>query len=324
VSYSKKVFLRKTYRGRYAPSPTGFLHLGNARTALVAYWQSRKQQGQFVMRIEDLDSERSRPEFIRANLEELSWLGLDWDEGPDSGGPHQPYIQSKRHEFYQQALDQLTAKGQVFECYLSRKDLREIASAPHGQLPLYGELERSLNEQSKNHKRAEGKTPSLRFRASRDQVTFTDVLQGQQSFTVGDFVLRRADHEWAYQLAVVVDDIAMGITEVVRAADLLESTAQQLLLYEAFQAQPPSFLHVPLLLDKTGERMAKRKGSLTLRALQQTGIKPEKLVGLLAHTLGLIERPKAVTVAEGLELFQAERLSKQAFAVTEDLLEWLQ
>jgi glutamyl-tRNA synthetase len=310
-------------RGRYAPSPTGFLHLGNARTALVAYWYCRKQHGQFVMRIEDLDSERSRPEFIQANLEELRWLGLDWDEGPDKGGPYEPYIQSQRQQLYQTALEHLQAKGCLFECYLSRKDLREVASAPHGQLPPYGQLERSLNEQIKGRKIAEGKTPGLRFRVARDQVIFTDTLQGLQSFKLGDFIVRRADHEWAYQLAVVVDDMAMGITEVIRADDLLESTAHQLLLYEAFQAKPPSFLHVPLLLDQTGERMSKRIGSLTLKALGQAAVKPEKVVGLLAYTLGLIEKPKPVTVPEGLELFQPERLSKQAFALTEDLLRWL-
>ena len=310
-------------RGRYAPSPTGYLHLGNARTALVAYWQAKSRNGAFIMRVEDLDSARSRAEMAAANLNELRWLGLTWDEGPDVGGGFAPYVQSERHHLYEKTLKKLETQNKLFECYLSRKDLREIASAPHGELPVYGELERALNEKVKEQKRLGGKTPSLRFRTDGDSVSFEDSLQGEQTFRVGDFVVKRADGEWAYQLAVTVDDIAMSITEVVRGADLLESTAAQVLLYRALDAEPPTFLHVPLLLDETGERMAKRKGSLTLTALKEQGVRPERVVGLLAHTLGLVSEPVEITVAEGLELYHTSSLSPFPFALSPALLSWL-
>lgn len=310
-------------RGRYAPSPTGYLHLGNARTALVAYWHAKSQAGDFVMRVEDLDSARSKPEMVTANLAELRWLGLTWDEGPDVGGPHAPYLQSQRHHFYEGALARLEARNHVFECYLSRKDLREIASAPHGQMPLYGNNEREQNERVKDQKRLEGKVPSLRFRVEQAQVVFHDTLQGKQSLELGDFIVKRADGEWAYQLAVVVDDIAMDITEVVRGDDLLQSTAAQLLLYKVLSAKPPTFLHVSLLLDSAGERMAKRKGSLTLTALKNQGVEPRRIVGLLAYTLGLIPEPTEVSVVQGLELYTLRKLGRTPFCLTEDLQAWL-
>lgn len=260
---------------------------------------------------------------VAANLDELRWLGLAWDEGPDVGGPFAPYVQSERHAFYQTALAKLETQNKLFECYLSRKDLREVASAPHGGMPGYGNLERKLNKQVKEQKRLEGKTPSLRFRTDEANVSFTDLLQGEQTFQTGDFVVKRADGEWAYQFAVVVDDIAMNITEVVRGADLLESTAAQILLYEALGAEPPTFLHVPLLLDKTGERMAKRKGSLTLTSLENQGVKPERVVGLLAHTLGLTPEPAEMTLEEGFELYRLASLSPFPFSLSPILLSWL-
>ena len=310
-------------RGRYAPSPTGYLHLGNARTALVAYWQARKKGGDFVMRVEDLDSLRTKPDMIDINLAELRWLGLEWDEGPDVGGVHAPYLQSQRHALYQEALDKLQAGGHLFECYLSRKDLREIASAPHGGSSNYGELERQRNQLVKTQKQAEGKTPSLRFKVDRPVITFTDTLQGEQSFEIGDFIVKRADQEWAYQLAVVVDDIAMNINKVVRGDDLLESTAAQLLLYEALDASPPEFLHVPLVLDAAGERMSKRNDSLTLTSVKEAGVAADRLVGLLAYSLGMIKAPRVLGVVEGLKVYDQSKLSPTPFTLTPELLDWL-
>ncbi len=310
-------------RGRYAPSPTGFLHLGNARTALVAWWQARAQGSGFVMRIEDLDSQRSRPEFITANIAELDWLGLDWDEGPDIGGAHAPYLQSERQQAYEQTLEKLREAGQIFDCYLSRKDLREVSSAPHRSMLPYGKRQRSLNERLKAQKLAENKAPSLRFRVDKATVDFYDQLQGKQRFELGDFVLLRADKQWAYQLAVVADDIAMGINEVVRGDDLLQSTAAQILLYEALGAKPPSFVHVPLLLSKSGERLAKRKGSLTLTALKEQGVKPERVVGLLAYSLGLNSELTEMTATEGLEHYSLKSLSSEPFSLNSELVNWL-
>ncbi|MFO7546095.1 MAG: tRNA glutamyl-Q(34) synthetase GluQRS [Trueperaceae bacterium] len=300
------------YRGRFAPSPTGWLHLGNARTALLAWLRARAAGGRFVVRVEDLDGPRTRPEAVDGNLHELRWLGLDWDEGPDVGGPFAPYRQSERDAHYAAALARLRAQGALFPCYLSRKDLAEAASAPHDpHVPLdrhdatenvrsqgaaapaaYGERERRRSERVAAGKAAAGKTPSLRFAAAPGEIDFDDALAGPQRFDVmrdvGHFVVRRADGQWAYQLAVVVDDDAMGITEVVRGADLLRSTAAQLLLYRALGLTPPTFAHVPLLLDERGERLAKRTGALTLHELRSAGVSPDRVLGLLAHGLGLL------------------------------------
>ncbi len=309
-------------RGRFAPSPTGYLHLGNARTALTAWLSARSQGGAFVLRVEDLDSQRSRAEFIQANSDELRWLGLDWDEGPDVGGPYAPYLQSKRHELYQAALEHL--EPHLFACYLSRKELREVASAPHGRMPRYGPLERRLNERVKAVKIAAGKTPGLRFRVDAPQVSFSDLLQGEQKQPVGDFIVRRADGEWAYQLAVVVDDIAMNISEVVRGSDLLESAAAQLLLYDALEATPPQFLHLPLLLGAQGERLAKRRGALTLKALKERDIHPERVVGLLAYTLGLTESLDERTATDLLHIYDIAKLSRKPFRLLPEHLAWLE
>ena len=321
-------------RGRFAPSPTGSLHLGNARTALVAWLRARSAGDSFVLRIEDLDGPRTVPEAVTGNLTELRWLGLDWDEGPDVGGPFGPYVQSERGERYQRALDYFNVQDLTFDCWLSRRDLRELASAPHGDLPAYGAVERRLNSNVREAKLAAGKQPGVRLKGPETVGTatleFRDLVAGHRQFEVaaaiGDIILKRADGLWAYQLAVVVDDIAMGIREVVRGNDLLASTGAQLLLYRALEAPPPAFLHVPLLLDATGERLAKRRDSLTLGALQQDGVPPERIVGLLAYSLGLLDRRGECTPAQLLATLPADwlaRLRPEAFQLTARLLDWL-
>ena len=274
------------YRGRFAPSPTGALHLGNARTALAAWLRARSERGRFVLRIEDLDSARSRDEHVTGNADELRWLGLDWDEGPDVGGPFGPYRQSQRHDRYGAALAQLEASGRLFPCWLSRRDLRDLASAPHDVAPAYGPTEREANEALRSRKIAEGKAPSLRLRAEPGTLRLHDAVAGERSFDaesdVGDTVVRRADDEWAYALAVAVDDADMEITEVLRGDDLLAPTAAQLLVYRALDLAPPRFAHIPLLQDASGERMAKRRGSATLAALRDDGADPRRVVGALA------------------------------------------
>jgi glutamyl-tRNA synthetase len=308
-------------RGRYAPSPTGYLHLGNARTALVAYWHTRSQGGDFILRTEDLDTQRSRPEFVSANMRELRWLGIDWQEGPDIGGPYVPYLQSARHDYYETVLKQL--ETYLYDCYLSRKELREISSAPHEDTPIYGAAQRAYNARITLQKQRAGKTPSRRFLTNLQPINFDDLLYGPQEHSVSDFIVRRADGEWAYQLAVVADDIAMQITDVVRGADLLSSTASQLVLYEALGHTPPRYYHVPLLLDENGERLAKRRGVLTLTVLQGSGVRAERVVGLLAYTLGLIPEPRALSLEAGLELYQRHTLTREPFCLTKTLLDWL-
>lgn len=301
----------RPYRGRFAPSPSGWLHLGNARTALVAWLRARASGGSFIMRVEDLDGPRTRPEAVLGNLDELRWLGLDWDEGPDVGGPHAPYLQSQRTHLYEAALARLQAAGRTFDCYLSRKDLAEVASAPHGPEAhgnAYGPAERRANERLAPAKRAAGRPASVRFAVPTRVVRFQDALAGPQAVavheTLGDFVVRRADGLFAYQLAVVVDDAAMGITEVVRGADLVESTAAQLLLYEALELNPPTFAHVPLMLDASGERLAKRRGAETLFELRASGAQPEALVGALAHSLELIPANEPLSTTELLSVYE--------------------
>ena len=313
-------------RGRYAPSPTGHLHLGNARTALLALWYTRSLGGQFVMRVEDLDAQRSRPEFISANLDELRWLGLHWDEGPGMGGAYGPYLQSERFELYERALGSLHTSGYLFECYLSRKDAQSVASAPHGAGTVYGAAQRRLNEQVKEHRQREGKMPSLRFRVEPRTLNLDDEMLGHVTLDPGesgDFVVRRADGAWAYQLAVVVDDTAMKISHVLRGDDLLPSTGAQILLYRALGAEPPAFAHVPLLLDTDGARMAKRRGSLTLSALRAAGVKPERVVGLLAFTLGLTERLLEAHPDDFIPGFELSLICKEAFRLDERHLAWL-
>lgn len=303
-------------RGRYAPSPTGPLHLGNARTALLAWWRARATGGGFVMRVEDLDEARSREEHALGNLDELRWLGLDWDEGPDVGGPHAPYRQSARHDRYEVALAHLASSSRLFECWLSRSDLRELASAPHGRGSIYGPRERAENERVEAAKRAEGKQPAIRFRAQPGLISFTDLIHGPQEADaetdVGDVVVRRADRVWSYQLAVVVDDLAMGIEEVVRGDDLLDATATQASLARALGAEPPTYVHVPLLCDRDGERMAKRKGSLTLAALRDRGVPPERVVGLLGYTLGLLPVRNEASASELIDRFSLAAIPRDA------------
>ncbi len=316
-----------TYRGRYAPSPSGWLHLGNARTALLAWLRARSERGVLVLRTDDLDGPRTVAEAVDGNLHELAWLGLDWDEGPDIGGPLGPYRQSERSARYAAALEALERQGRVVPCFLSRRELHEVASAPHGRAPVYGAAQRRANAAVAERKRAEGKTPSLRFRAPTGTLAFDDALAGPQRANaerdVGDFVVRRADGLWAYQLATAVDDAAMAVSEVLRGDDLLPSTFAQLLLYQALGLTPPAFAHVPLLLDEHGERLAKRRGSLTLRALRGAGVRPERVVGVLAHGLGLTEGLVEVAAGELVEDFDLARIPRTPTRLGPEERAWL-
>ncbi len=317
----------RSYRGRYAPSPSGWLHLGNARTALVAWLRARSLGGEWVLRVDDLDGPRTLPEAVDGNLHELAWLGLDWDEGPDIGGPLGPYRQSARGALYTSALEALQREGRIFPCYLSRRELQQVASAPHGRTPVYGPAERRASDRAAERKRAQGATPSLRLRVEPGWVVFEDAIAGLQRASagddVGDIVVQRADGLWAYQFATVVDDAAMAVTEVVRGDDLLPATAAQLLLYRALGLAAPAFAHVPLMLDEHGERLAKRRGSLTLRALRETGVRPERVVGLLAHGLGLTGALEEITADELVAPFALERLAHTPARLGTDERAWL-
>lgn len=295
----------QVYRGRLAPSPTGALHFGIARTALIAWLCARRAGGALILRSEDLDPPRVVEGAEAQIAEDLRWLGLDWDEGPDVGGPRGPYRQSQRSAHYDAALAQLSAGGHLFACSCSRKEVAAASSAPHGELgPRYpGTCRDGLTRA--------GRPTSLRFRMPPQAPSFTDGLHGQKALDVADdFVVRRADGLYAYQLAVVVDDIAMGITEVVRGDDLLPATPRQLSLYDALGAMPPRFVHVPLVLGADGTRLAKRHGAVAVRTYRERGVSPERVVGELAASAGLVERGCAVSARELLDEFDLDKLSR--------------
>jgi glutamyl-tRNA synthetase len=292
-------------RGRYAPSPTGALHLGNLRTALLAWLFARAAGGQFVLRIEDLDLPRSRPGAARRMMDDLRWLGLDWDEGPDVGGLTGPYAQSMRAALYDHAIARLRALGLIYPCYCTRAELARIASAPQqgDDAPRYPGICRHLTRRERVEHEASGRRPSLRFIAPEAPISFGDVVRGEQTelvaATTGDFIVRRSDGIVSYQLAVVVDDALMGITQVVRGDDLLSSTARQLALYDALGfPRPITYAHVPLAVDESGSRLAKRDAAAGLAPLRDAGYSPARVVGALAASCGLVPAGSALSPDE--------------------------
>ena len=273
----------RPYRGRLAPSPTGYLHLGHARTFWTAQERANEQGGVLVLRNEDLDRQRCKPEFVTAMLEDLRWFGLRWQEGPDVGGPFAPYAQSERMAHYRTAFQRLRSAGLIYPCCCSRQDVLRALQAPHQgeDEPVYPGTCRPQPGQCAPEVSAE-RAVSWRFRVpDGGQVDFVDGHFGPQSFKAGadfgDFVVWRHDDLPAYHLAVVVDDAAMGITEVVRGADLLRSTARQLLLFAALGHPVPNYYHCPLMTDERGVRLAKRNDALSLRTLRQQGVTPDAL-----------------------------------------------
>ncbi len=293
------------YRGRLAPSPTGYLHLGHARTFWTAWQRARDAGGALVMRMEDLDPERSQTQFAEAAYEDLRWLGIRWQEGPVCGGPFAPYQQSRRMPVYLDAWRKLYRRGCLFPCKCSRKDLESALGAPHeisvagvrvgGKLeplddePIYPGTCRNLgcSGQLPGPNLAEHDTPkgmNWRFRVPDGEVIeFEDGNLGRQRFVAGidfgDFAVWRRDGTPSYQLACVADDAAMRITEVVRGADLLLSTARQILLYRALGLTPPRWFHCRLVLDHNGRRLAKRHDGLSIRTLRQRGVTPMNILG---------------------------------------------
>jgi glutamyl/glutaminyl-tRNA synthetase len=286
------------YRGRLAPSPTGLLHLGHARTFWMAARRAAEHHGQLILRNEDLDSQRCRPEFVSAMYKDLPWLGIEWSEGPDCGGAYGPYTQSERREHYLRAWETLRELGMIYPCTCSRKDVGLAAGAPNGgdDEPIYSGTCRSTGGQRSfaPHDRV----PSTPLRAGSDplphnqdrepaevnwrfrvpdgeEICFSDLHLGPQRFVAGrdfgDFIVWRRDDVPAYQLAVVVDDAAMAITEVVRGADLLKSTARQILLFRALGLSVPDYYHCDLVRDEVGVRLAKRHDALSIRKLRELG-----------------------------------------------------
>jgi glutamyl-tRNA synthetase len=294
------------YRGRLAPSPTGYLHVGHARTFWTAYQRARDAGGTLVMRMEDLDPERSKSAYAEAAYEDLRWLGIRWQEGPDKGGPYAPYAQSKRMNAYLKVWRQLYRGGFLFPCKCSRKDLEAALAAPHEAAvravrsggsadplddePVYPgtcRANQGFVPQLPARHSVELDTPkgnNWRFRVpDGEAIEFVDANLGPQRFVAGvdfgDFAVWRRDGTPSYQLACVADDAAMRITEVVRGADLLKSTARQILLYRALGLKPPQWFHCRLVLDQHGRRLAKRHDALSIRSLRQQGLTPMNILG---------------------------------------------
>ncbi|MHB8878627.1 MAG: tRNA glutamyl-Q(34) synthetase GluQRS [Myxococcaceae bacterium] len=305
-------------RGRFAPSPTGRLHLGNARSALLGWLQARAVGGQFLLRIEDLDRGRCRPEHLDELTRDLEYLGLDWDE--------RPLLQSERGLAYEAALQTLAAKGRSYPCFCTRAEVARAASAPHGpgdDGPRYPGTCAGLGP-AEVAERGKGRRPAVRFRPPPgESFAFEDLVKGPYAQDVaaeaGDFVVRRNDGVASYQLAVVVDDAESGITDVLRADDLLTSTPRQLSLYQALGLTPPRYAHVPLLLGEDGKRLAKREGASAVSELRLAKVAPEKVVGLLAGWSGLTSG-EPVRAAELVAGFTLEKVRREPVVVREDEL----
>ncbi|MCD6319586.1 MAG: glutamate--tRNA ligase [Candidatus Desulfofervidaceae bacterium] len=277
-------------RVRFAPSPTGKLHLGNARTAIFNWLFARQLKGKFVLRIEDTDKERSSPEYEQQLKENLKWLGLSWDEGPDEGGPFAPYRQSERLEIYQHYLKKLLEQGRAYYCYCSQEELeaeRKLCLA-QGHPPRYSGKCRHLTETKRRRYEAEGRRPTIRFIVPDEVVEFTDLLKGKMRFyagDIGDFVIVRSNGLPAYNFAVVIDDALMQISHVIRGEDHLANTACQILLYEALGLARPEFAHHPLLLGADRSKLSKRHGAVSVEEYRREGFLPEALFYYLA-TIG--------------------------------------
>ncbi|MDE5662656.1 MAG: tRNA glutamyl-Q(34) synthetase GluQRS [Muribaculaceae bacterium] len=294
-------------KGRFAPSPSGRMHLGNLFTALMSWLSVKSRGGTWLLRIEDLDPQRSKREFSRLIEDDLLWLGLEWDEGGlDAIGPSAPYSQSARSQLYEEALALLAEEGNTFPCYCTRAEIM-ATQAPHqsdGRVVYPGTCRHLTSHPDR--------TPSTRLRVEDDIISFDDLIAGPQHFNLrrecGDFILRRADGAWAYQLAVVVDDAHMGVTEVMRGNDLLLSAAQQIWLFRRLGLTPPRYAHLPLLCNPSMQRLSKRDASMAADELRRR-YSPSMLLGRLAFIGGLLPDPRPTTLPELLPLFSHQRLA---------------
>ena len=274
-------------RVRFAPSPTGYLHIGGARTALFNWLFARAQGGTFVLRIEDTDTERSSWEMVSGIVDGLRWLGLDWEEGPDVGGPHQPYFQSQRIDEYRAMAEQLVARGRAYYCYCTPEALqrkRQAAEAAGGGW-IYDRTCCALAADAVAANEAAGLARAIRFKVPDGRTSFVDMVHGPIAFenaNIEDFVILRSDRQPTYHLSVVVDDLLMAISHVVRGDDHISNTPKHLLLYDAFDAAPPRFAHVPLILGPDRKRLSKRHGATSVMEYHRLGYLPEAMVNFLA------------------------------------------
>ena len=313
-------------RVRFAPSPTGYLHVGGARTALFNWLYARRHRGTFVLRIEDTDAERSSWDMVAGIVDGLRWLGLDWDEGPDKGGPHDPYFQSQRLGKYRAAAADLVARGHAYYCYCSPESIqqkRQAAEAAGGGW-IYDRTCCALTDAQRAEREAAGAPRAVRFKVPAGRTEFADLVHGPIGFdnaNIEDFVVLRSDAQPTYHLSVVVDDIDMDITHVVRGDDHISNTPKQVMLYHAFERTPPSFAHVPLILGPDKKRLSKRHGATSVMEYSRLGYLPEAMVNFLSllgwspggdqelfTTKELIERFTLEGISGGNAVFNPEKL----------------
>ncbi len=316
-------------RVRFAPSPTGVLHLGSARTALFNWLFARGQDGTMVLRVEDTDVARSSRDLETSIMGDLRWLGLDWDEGPDVGGPHAPYRQSERGEIYREHAARLREAGRAYPCYCTPEELEESKrkALAEGRTPIYDGACRDLTPQVREAREAEGRRPALRFRAAEGEVAFQDLLRGFVRFppgVVGDFIIVRSDGTAGFNFTVVVDDATMGISHVIRGEDHLTNTARHVMLYDALGYPVPIYLHHSLLMGSDGAKMSKRHGATGVCDYQEMGYLPQTLTNYLALlSWSPPEGREVLDTGELLHLFDIGDLSSSPAVFDKQRLDWL-
>lgn len=307
---------KPTIKTRFAPSPTGLLHLGNVRTALFNVLFGHSRDGSFLLRIEDTDQERSKKEYVDALMEDLRWLGLDWDEGPDKGGEAGPYRQSERTEIYREYFHKLESQGLAYPCFCTEQQLAlsRKAQRASGQAPRYTGTCAHLSSEEMAAKLDQGLRPTLRFRVPKGQgVAFDDLVRGNQSFKtddIGDFIIRRADGTPAFFFCNAVDDALMGVTHVLRGEDHLTNTPRQLLILESLGLRTPAYGHITMIVGADGSPLSKRHGSRSLRDLRESGYLPGAVTNYLARLGHYYESDAYMSVTQLAEAFDTVRLGR--------------
>lgn len=316
-------------RVRFAPSPTGHMHVGNARTALFNWLFARHMNGSFVLRIEDTDMERSTEESARGIIESMRWMGLDWDEGPEVGGEYGPYFQSQRLDIYKEAAQKLIEQGKAYYCYCTSEELaekRERALA-EGRPPGYDGKCRNLSEAERRQYEMQGVQPAVRFKVDEGIVAFDDIIRGSVKFdgdVLDDFVILKSDGVATYNFAVVIDDALMRITHVIRGEDHIPNTPKQILLYKALGYPIPRFAHIPMILGPDRARLSKRHGATSVEQYRELGIVREAFVNYLALLgWGYDDKQTFFSIDELIEKFTLERVSKNAAVFDPKKLEWM-